>query len=1013
MSFFRIPTVIFAFIFSIIAIFPNSVLAETYTSELQAAYGLSAEDALYVSQRMEFEGVTMSDTDKVTEFVSERTSERTSQALVYPTRVTSVRAEESSPGIFKVSFDLKNDGAAQSGIKYRVNLRALTAEEETVEPRTYSITYPEVLTLQAGESMSRTVEFEVPNYTPSDEYIMAVELSGSHGNIFAVGTVPDLIVVNNQPVPLAVDFSNCGLQINSGEEGLFDRLEGVDVTAEEEIYFTCRIKNTSSETVTAYPQFTTYLRNIWGEQIGEVSKGTETLSFEAGEEKEVKILIPKELAPQAYDVKVDLLSGDVAVSEPVIAHYVIQGQSATIQSLTMDSSRYEADKLIRFNLAWTGSADDFTGSRSGSQVEEGEELTAEVFVTTLEGAPCGDATTQTLPRDTQGLASIDVPIIFECPTVVAEVVLKSADGTVFAEQTFNFSVVEEEDVVVPTVVKDQTSTKMLAIVVFGAFILILASIILLARRKKKDNIVIALAISLVSFGISAAVYAGNFYVAYDIWDVPNKGWGLHQVWGTFSGPSGTYRNSQTFAFSGNITNVTCANSRARSRFELRITGPQNISGNWNASSFSYSRRANQLVNGNYRGVVTWIDTGCKYFGGGRPNVPPRGPDVDYQCNINPARSETFYFTIDNDPSGSVSAGGCTIVAGASTCTTRVTWSILNPNYPASTNLRNLTHSYVYSWAASGNAWQTLWYGTQTLAARDNHTNLATVNVTASCAAGTVWTGSICSPAPVVTLAASPTLVGPGNSSTLTWTVSGATSCTASGGWSGAKSATGGSEAVSPSATTVYTLTCTSASGSTVRNVTVTLPTGSLTAGGCTIAPEASSCLSTVSWTAANFLGAAQVTQTTSGVAAGSNPGTLAVSPDARTIKLDDLGSNFEITAMANASCSAGGVWVPSLSRCAALPVIDLNIDPDVIRSGNTADVGVTVTSPYDLTCTLTGGIDETIDHTGAATAQSYTATTNPLTSAQIVSITCVADIAADLSNSSQGRVNVVPTVQEI
>ena len=147
MSFFRIPTVIFAFIFSIIAIFPNSVLAETYTSELQAAYGLSAEDALYVSQRMEFEGVTMSDTDKVTEFVSERTSERTSQALVYPTRVTSVRAEESSPGIFKVSFDLKNDGAAQSGIKYRVSLREQSVEESAVEPRTYSQYFPEVVSV--------------------------------------------------------------------------------------------------------------------------------------------------------------------------------------------------------------------------------------------------------------------------------------------------------------------------------------------------------------------------------------------------------------------------------------------------------------------------------------------------------------------------------------------------------------------------------------------------------------------------------------------------------------------------------------------------------------------------------------------------------------------------------------------------------------------------------------------------------------------------------------------------
>ena len=552
----------------------------------------------------------------------------------------------------------------------------------------------------------------------------------------------------------------------------------------------------------------------------------------------------------------------------------------------------------------------------------------------------------------------------------------------------------------------------LAGVAIGTLILLVGLIILL-RKKPINHIVASSIIIIASLGVSTYVYAASHSSRTDMWNVRDQGWSTHTATIAMSGPSGTYRNSSSFAFAGNVASASCANTLSRSRFELRITGPQNVSGNWNASAFSYSRRANQFVNGNYRGVITWTDTGCQRIVGGSTATYPADRYTDHQCTKSPNVSETFYFTIDNDPSGSVSAGGCTIAAGASTCATVVNWSILNPNYPASTNLRNLTHSYVYSWAASGNAWQTLWYGTQTLAARDNHTNLATVNVTASCAAGTVWTGSICSPAPVVTLAASPTLVGPGNSSTLTWTVSGATSCTASGGWSGAKSATGGSEAVSPSATTVYTLTCTSASGSTVRNVTVTLPTGSLTAGGCTIAPEASSCLSTVSWTAANFLGAAQVTQTTSGVAAGSNPGTLAVSPDARTIKLDDLGSNFEITAMANASCSAGGVWVPSLSRCAALPVIDLNIDPDVIRSGNTADVGVTVTSPYDLTCTLTGGIDETIDHTGAATAQSYTATTNPLTSAQIVSITCVADIAADLSNSSQGRVNVVPTVQEI
>ena len=1011
MSFFRIPTVIFAFIFSIIAIFPNSVLAETYTSELQAAYGLSAEDALYVSQRMEFEGVTMSDTDKVTEFVSERTSDRTSQALVYPTRVTSVRAEESSPGIFKVSFDLKNDGAAQSGIKYRVSLREQSVEESAVEPRTYSQYFPEVVTLNAGDTLTRTVDYFVPSYTPAGEYVLAVELGGDHGIIHAVGTVSEFVTVTNPPAPLFVQYDTCQMTVE-GEDLVFDRLAGVDVTPEEELRLECVVQNISDKEIVATPNFTTYLRNLWGNQLGDVVVGGEVQVFAPQEQRKVSLVIPKMNNPQAYDVRVDFKVGEMLVAEPVIAHYVIQGDSATIHSVTMKDIEYKTGDIAVINLAWTGSAADFIGSRSGNEVTEGERLTAEVFLHTLSGVQCSDTITQELAVEAKGLAEINVPVTFDCETVVAEVALKSKDGTVLSERAFNFGSinVEKEEVVAEENLGHNRN--ILAGVAIGTLILLVGLIILL-RKKPINHIVASSIIIIASLGVSTYVYAASHSSRTDMWNVRDQGWSTHTATIAMSGPSGTYRNSSSFAFAGNVASASCANTLSRSRFELRITGPQNVSGNWNASAFSYSRRANQFVNGNYRGVITWTDTGCQRIVGGSTATYPADRYTDHQCTKSPNVSETFYFTIDNDPSGSVSAGGCTIAAGASTCATVVNWSILNPNYPASTNLRNLTHSYVYSWAASGNAWQTLWYGTQTLAARDNHTNLATVNVTASCAAGTVWTGSICSPAPVVTLAASPTLVGPGNSSTLTWTVSGATSCTASGGWSGAKSATGGSEAVSPSATTVYTLTCTSASGSTVRNVTVTLPTGSLTAGGCTIAPEASSCLSTVSWTANNFLGAAQVTQTTSGVAAGSNPGTLAVSPDARTIKLDDLGSNFEITTMANAACSAGGVWVPSLSRCAAMPIIDVNIDPDVIRSGNTADVGVTVTSPYDLTCTLTGGIDETIDHTGAATAQSYTATTNPLTSAQIVSITCVADIAADLSNSSQGRVNVVPTVQEI
>ncbi|MDP3646196.1 MAG: hypothetical protein Q8R25_03850, partial [bacterium] len=70
------------------------------------------------------------------------------------------------------------------------------------------------------------------------------------------------------------------------------------------------------------------------------------------------------------------------------------------------------------------------------------------------------------------------------------------------------------------------------------------------------------------------------------------------------------------------------------------------------------------------------------------------------------------------------------------------------------------------------------------------------------------------PEPTVTLTANPTSVtpGPGSAtSTLTWSSTNATSCTAFGGWSGARP-TNGSEIVTPGVTTTYQLDCTGPGG---------------------------------------------------------------------------------------------------------------------------------------------------------------------------------------------------------
>lgn len=77
-------------------------------------------------------------------------------------------------------------------------------------------------------------------------------------------------------------------------------------------------------------------------------------------------------------------------------------------------------------------------------------------------------------------------------------------------------------------------------------------------------------------------------------------------------------------------------------------------------------------------------------------------------------------------------------------------------------------------------------------------------------------------APTVSLSANPTTVASGASTTLTWTSKDATSCTASGGWTGTKTTQGSEVLANRTATATYTLGCDGAGGKGSANTTVTV-----------------------------------------------------------------------------------------------------------------------------------------------------------------------------------------------
>jgi hypothetical protein len=82
------------------------------------------------------------------------------------------------------------------------------------------------------------------------------------------------------------------------------------------------------------------------------------------------------------------------------------------------------------------------------------------------------------------------------------------------------------------------------------------------------------------------------------------------------------------------------------------------------------------------------------------------------------------------------------------------------------------------------------------------------------------------PVPTVALSASPTSVAAGQASTLTWTSTNATGCTASGAWSGTEPTSGSVSTGAINQTSTYSLTCTGSGGSATASTTVSVSTSS-------------------------------------------------------------------------------------------------------------------------------------------------------------------------------------------
>jgi phospholipase C len=229
-------------------------------------------------------------------------------------------------------------------------------------------------------------------------------------------------------------------------------------------------------------------------------------------------------------------------------------------------------------------------------------------------------------------------------------------------------------------------------------------------------------------------------------------------------------------------------------------------------------------------------------------------------------------------------------------------------------------------------------------------------------------GTTATPAPTVSAAANPAAITSGNSSMMTVTAANATQVmlTGSDGSTYNLQPAGGTQAVSPAATTTYTATATGAGGKTSATATIMVvaaaaPTVSIAANPASISSGSSSNLTVMA------TNATQVTLT------GSDGSTYTLQPSGGVQAVKPAATT---TYTATATGAGGKISATAILTVvpASAPTVGITASPASIAAGNSSMLAVTATNATQISVTGTDGSTYNMQPSGGTQSVKPTAT---------------------------------------
>ncbi len=242
--------------------------------------------------------------------------------------------------------------------------------------------------------------------------------------------------------------------------------------------------------------------------------------------------------------------------------------------------------------------------------------------------------------------------------------------------------------------------------------------------------------------------------------------------------------------------------------------------------------------------------------------------------------------------------------------------------------------------------------------------LAILIVLAGCGGSTEenTSGADQSQSPTISLSANPTTVSPDGSTSLTWSSTNTTSCTASGGWSGSKSTSGSETIDSLTVDSTFSLSCSGSEGTIEASVSVTVVddlvvTVNLTANPSTVSLNGTT---TLTWDSTNA---------TRCTASGDWSGSKATSGEETLNSLTETGTY--ILSCSGEQGTARDTATVTIDNPTAAVAVNLAADPTTVPLNGTTSL--TWDSSNATRCTASGDWSGSKDLSGTETIDNLTA----------------------------------------